>query len=62
MEGKVKISWAFGVNPIMLIDFGRFPAHKYNQILVDEKFWSEYCDLRLKFELAQQKLCELTRN
>ena len=57
---KIIISWAFGTNPIMQIDFGRFPAHKSNQIKVDEKFWREYCDLRFKFELAQKKLCELT--
>ena len=56
---KVIVSWAFGTNPIMQIDFGRFPAHKLNQFQVDEKFWHEYCDTRFKFELMQKKLCEL---
>jgi hypothetical protein len=65
MEGKqmkkkkITISWAFGTNPIMQIDFGRFPAHEKNQLKVDEKFWNDYCNIRFQYEIMQKDLCNL---
>ena len=55
---KIEVSWAFGVNPNMGIDFGQFPAHKENKLLVDEKFWSKYCNVRFAFEVMQKELIE----
>ena len=57
-ENKYKISWAFGANRDMSIDFGLFPAHENNTIEVDKKFWKKYVEVRFQFEIMQKELIE----
>ena len=51
---RYKISWAFGANRDMSIDFGLFPAHENNTIEVDKKFWKKYVEVRFQFEIKQK--------
>jgi hypothetical protein len=59
---KITISWAFGTDKIMNIDFGLFKAHKKNKIKIDEKMWEDYLKRRYEFETAQATLCNLIEN
>lgn len=54
MRKKITVSWGFVDS--LPVDFGLFPAHKKNQILVDEVFWNKYLDARFEFEAMHRQL------
>ncbi len=53
---KIKVSWALGVSAEKQIDFGLFPAHEKNQIVVDKDFWKKYVDARFQYEIMHKEL------